>query len=126
MISGAQLFVTAWLAGSCVYAVPVWATLSLSKARRACGAYVDFDHLIEAVEKKGLLPLGAMLACLLFPLSLAYDVVMVRAKLEELETIQKNVANLEKSIADLRGEPPPKLVQCEKCGAFHPAPEEPS
>lgn len=98
MISGAQLFVAVWLGCACVYAVPVWATLSLSKARRACGAYADFDHVIEMVEKRGLLPLGALLACLLFPLSLAYDVVVIRAKLDELEQTKKYIESLKKEL----------------------------
>lgn len=119
MISGAQLFVAVWLGCSCVYAVPVWATLALSKARRACGAYVEFDHLIEAVERRGLLPVGALLGCLLFPLSLAYDVVMVRAKLEELETIKKNVAKLQTQIDAERVELP-ELEPCETCGSMVP------
>jgi hypothetical protein len=140
MISGAQLFVAVWLGCACVYAVPVWATLSLSKARRACGAYTEFDHLIEMVEKRGLLPLGAMLGCLLFPLSLAYDVVMIRAKLDELEQTKKRLEMLNLQInaqaeeiampPELGGEqsvdvPLPVLppgyewVKCEACGGVN-------
>jgi hypothetical protein len=98
MISSAQLFVAVWLGCSCVYAVPVWATLALSKARRSIGAHTEFDHLIEIVEKRGLLPLGALLGCLLFPLSLAYDVVMIRAKLGELEQTKKRIEMLNMQI----------------------------
>jgi hypothetical protein len=98
VISPLQLFFAVWVACSCVYAVPVWATLSLSRARRACGAYTEFDHLIEAVERRGLLPLGALLGCLLFPLSLAYDVVMIRTKLDELEQTKKRIEMLKTQI----------------------------
>jgi hypothetical protein len=111
VISTLQLFFAVWVACSCVYAVPVWATLSLSKARRACGAYTEFDHLIEAVERRGLLPLGALLGCLLFPLSLAYDVVMIRAKLDELEQTKKRIDLLKTQIDDsaARFDMPPEL-----------------
>lgn len=144
MISGAQLFVAVWLGCACVYAVPVWATLSLSKARRSIGAYTEFDHLIELVEKRGLLPLGAMLGCLLFPLSLAYDVVMIRSKLEELEQSKKRIEMLKLQI-DAQAEQvmPPELggeqsvdvalpvlppgyewAKCEACGGVNVRPTE--
>lgn len=95
MTSGAQLFLTAWFAGASVYAVQIWATLKLSKARRACGAYVDFDHMIEALEKRGLLVFGLMFGALLFPLSIAYDVLQVQAKVAELEETQKRIEKLQ-------------------------------
>lgn len=145
MISGAQLFVAVWLGCACVYAVPVWATLSLSKARRSIGAYTEFDHLIELVEKRGLLPLGAMLGCLLFPLSLAYDVVMIRSKLDELEQSKKRIEMLKLQI-DAQAEEvamPPELggvdavdvslpslppgyewAKCEACGGVNVRPSE--
>ena len=97
-----NLFLAAYLVGAFVYGTHVYWTVQISKARRACGIFHDHDHMIDAIEKRGLMSFVYFFGVFLFPLSLAYDCVLNGQQVEKLRETAKTVGKLEAEIKETK------------------------